>query len=211
MPRKPRVSISSANRTIALCYIRKSWTRDEKDAISPERQRKNIQIACDAHGWIPEWFQDTDGHRSGMHEKNRPEWLRLKGRLGDPDVVALVANDLARLHRKGWRIGDLLDFVSQHGITLFIADPERQMDFSTPQGRMFAQLSAIFDEWYAVDVSQRRRADIAFRKSKGITVGLPPFGTKRDKTTGYLIPSDEGAWLLPDGSWVAGLSVRLLR
>ena len=106
-----------------------------------------------------------------MHEKNRPEWLRLKSRLGDPDVVALVANDLARLHRKGWRIGDLLDFVDQHGIKFVIADPERQMDFSTPQGRMFAQLSAIFDEWYAVDVSQRRKADIAHRKSKGITVG----------------------------------------
>ena len=204
MPRKPR--IASPNRTVALCYVRKSWTRDEKDAISPERQRKNIQAVCDAHDWIPEWYEDTDGHRSGMHEKNRPEWLKLKARLGDPDVAALVANDLARLHRKGWRVGDLLDFVDQHGIKLVIADPERQMDFSTPQGRMFAQLSAIFDEWYAVDVSQRRKADIAHRKSKGITVGLPPFGTTRDKTTGYLMPSDEGAWLLPDGTWAAGLA-----
>lgn len=196
---------ASVDRTIALCYIRKSWTRDEKDAISPERQRKNIQAVCDAHNWMPEWYQDTEGHRSGMHEKNRPEWLRLKSRLSDADVVALVANDLARLHRKGWRIGDLLEFVDQHGITLVIADPERQLDFSTPQGRMFAQLSAIFDEWYAMDISQRRRADIAHRKSKGVTVGRPPFGTKRDKKTGYLMPSDEGAWLLPDSSWVAGV------
>src|SRR5664279_5258907 len=164
MVRQPRSS--ATNRTVALCYIRKSWTRDEKDAISPERQRNNIQAICDAHNWIPEWYQDTEGHRSGMHEKNRPEWLRLKSRLNDSDVVALVANDLARLHRKSWRIGDLLDFVDQHGIKLVIADPERQMDFSTPQGRMFAQLSAIFDEWYAVDVSQRRKADIAHRKSK---------------------------------------------
>lgn len=204
MPRKPRSS-SSVERTKALCYIRKSWTRDEKDAISPERQRKNIQAVCDANQWIPEWYQDTDGHRSGMHEINRPEWMRLKARLNDSDVVALVANDLSRMHRKGWRIGDLLDFVNQHGIKLVIADPERQMDFSTVQGRMFAQLSAIFDEWYAVDVSQRRKADIAYRKSKGITVGLAPFGTKRDKKTGFLMPSDEGAWLLPDGTWQAGL------
>ena len=42
------------------------------------------------------------------------------------------------------------------------------------------------------------------RKAKGITVGLPPFGTKRNKETGYLEASDEGAWLLPDGTWIAG-------
>ena len=139
-----------------------------------------------------------------MYEKNRPGWLALKARLNDPDVIALVANDLARLHRKGWRVGDLLDFVDQHGITLVLADPRRQIDFSTPLGRMFAQLSAIFDEWYATDISERWKADIAHRKSRGITVGLPPFGTRRNKETGYLIPSQEGAWFLPNGTWLAG-------
>src|SRR5690242_16210482 len=98
-------SSSSPTRNVALCYVRKSWTRTEKDAISPERQRKNIQTVCDAHGWIAEWYEDVEGHRSGMHEINRPKWLQLKTRLNDADVVALVANDLARLHRKGWRVG----------------------------------------------------------------------------------------------------------
>lgn len=192
-------------RNIALCYIRKSWTRDDSDQVSPERQRSHIQAVCDAHGWKPEWYEDTDGHRSGMHEKNRPGWLALKTRLGDSDVVALVANDLARLHRKGWRIGDLLDYVEQRGIRLVLADPRRHIDFSSPYGRMFAQLSAIFDEWYATDISERWKASIAHRKSKGITVGLPPFGTKRDKETGFLIPTDEGAWLMPDGTRIAGV------
>lgn len=192
-------------RKVALCYIRKSWTRDDNDQISPERQRAHIESVCTANEWVPEWYEDTDGHKSGMHEKNRPGWLALKTRLNDPDVVALVANDLARLHRKGWRIGDLLDFVEQRGIRLVLADPRRHIDFSSPYGRMFAQLSAIFDEWYATDISERWKASIAHRKSRGITVGLPPFGTKRDPKTRYLVPSDEGVWLLPDGSWTAGL------
>ncbi len=195
---------TKVQRTVALCYVRKSWTRDETDQISPERQRDHIKAICELNGWQAEWYEDTEGHRSGMHEKNRPGWLALKQRLGDADVVALVANDLARLHRKGWRIGDLLDYVEQRGIRLVLADPRRQIDFSTPYGRMFAQLSAIFDEWYATDVSERWKASISHRKSKGISVGLPPFGTKRDKKTGYLIPSDEGAWLLPNGTWIAG-------
>jgi len=191
-------------RNVALCYVRKSWTKDEKDSISPERQKAHIQAVCDANGWIPEWYEDTEGRKSGMHEKNRPAWMALKGRLKDADVVALVANDLARLHRKAWRIGDLLEFVEQHGIRLVLADPSRQIDFSTPYGKIFAQLSSIFDDWYAQDISIRRKADISFRKSQGKTVGIPPFGTKRDKKTGFLIPSDEGAWLLPDRTWEAG-------
>jgi DNA invertase Pin-like site-specific DNA recombinase len=195
---------SKVQRNVALCYIRKSWTRDESDQISPERQRSHIQAVCEVNGWKPEWYEDAEGHRSGMYEKNRPGWLALKARLGDPDVIALVANDLARLHRKGWRIGDLLDYVEQRGIRLVLADPRRHIDFSSPYGRMFAQLSAIFDEWYATDISERWKASIAHRKARGITVGLPPFGTKRDKQTGFLVPSDEGAWLMPDRTWVAG-------
>lgn len=207
-------TLAMVNRNIALCYVRKSWTNKDKpagegneetniDHISPERQRAHIRAVCEANGWIAEWYEDVDGHRSGMFEKNRPGWLALKARLGDPDVVAIVANDLARLHRKGWRVGDLLDFVDQQGIKLVLADPRRQIDFSTPYGRMFAQLSAIFDEWYAIDVSERWKADIAHRKAQGKTVGLPPFGTKRNRE-GYLVPSDEGAWLMPDGAWKAG-------
>ena len=202
MARKKRSQPTQRN--VALCYVRKSWTRDDNDQVSPERQRSHIQNVCDANGWQTEWYEDTDGHRSGMHEKNRPGWLALKARLSDPDVVALVANDLSRLHRKGWRVGDLLDFVEQRGIRLVLADPRRHIDFSSPYGRMFAQLSAIFDEWYATDISERWKASIAHRKARGITVGLPPFGTKRAKKTGFLIPSDEGAWLLPDGTWQAG-------
>jgi hypothetical protein len=120
----PRKKVVSAqNRQVALCYIRLSFTRYEreediaaanvddpdakrsdaqKDKDSPERQRANIQLECDRRGWIPEWYSDTEGHKSGQSEKNRPGWLALKARLGDPDVVAIVANDLARLHRKGW-------------------------------------------------------------------------------------------------------------
>src|SRR3954453_16994393 len=98
--------------TIALCYIRRSWVREKKDLVSPLIQREAIQRVCETHGWIAEWYEDADGHKSGMYENNRPGWLALKARMSDRDVVAIVAYDLSRLHRRGWRIGDLLDFVS---------------------------------------------------------------------------------------------------
>ncbi len=193
----------SVQRTIALCYVRLSLTRDETDLDSPERQRANIQAACDKHGWTPEWYEDTEGHRSGTKEKNRPGWLALKERLGDPDVAAVVANDLARLHRKGWRVGSLLDYLDEHHVGLVLAAPGRDFDFTGPQGRMMIMLIAMMDEWYAMDTAQRQKDSVRYRRSRGIAVGRLPFGTIQPKN-GFLERSPFGVWFLPDGSIVEG-------
>ncbi len=122
LPPKPNNSVP---RTTALCYVRLSLTRDENDLNSPARQHANIEAECARRGWVPQWFEDTEGHKSGTKEENRPGWLALKDRLGDPDVVAVVANDLSRLHRKGWRVGSLIDFLEQHGVGLVLAAPRK--------------------------------------------------------------------------------------
>ncbi len=192
------------NANVALCYVRQSVTRDDNDTNSPDRQRANIGAMCEAKGWIAEWYEDTGGHKSGRSEKGRPQWLALKKRLNDPDVVALVANDLSRLHRKGWRVGDLIETLNNLDVALTLASPSRQqIDTSTQQGRMLVQLGAMFDEYYAEDVAQRAKDSVQYRKAQGITIGRPPFGTLRNEE-GQLIPSNEGAWLLSDGTFVAG-------
>ena len=189
----------------ALCYVRQSFTRDKDDNNSPERQKANIQAVCDRQGWVPEWFVDAEGHKSGTQEKNRPGWLALKARLQDPDVVALVANDLARIHRKAWHVGRTLEMLDELGVRLVFAAPGRDLDTATPQGRLLINFLAMQDEAYANDVAQRSQDSIQHRKGRGITVGMPPFGTIRNRE-GYLVPSPEGAWLLPDGSWTAGVA-----
>jgi DNA invertase Pin-like site-specific DNA recombinase len=199
----PKKQLEATQRNTALCYVRLSLTRDESDLDSPERQRANILSVCQKHGWTPEWYEDTEGHRSGTKEKNRPGWLALKGRLGDPDVAAVVANDLARLHRKGWRVGSLLDFLDEHRVGLALAAPGRDFDFTGPQGRMMIMLIAMMDEWYAMDTSQRQKDSVRYRRSKGIAVGRLPFGTIQPKN-GFLVRSPFGVWLLPDGSIVEG-------
>ena len=199
MPRK--AAPKPAN--VALCYVRQSYTRDANDMTSPERQRANIERVVEQNGWVAEWFEDVDGHKSGRYVKNRPGWLSLLKRLSAGNVKVLVANDLSRLHRKGWRVGDLVDHLEQYDVDLVIAEPGREVDTSTPMGRMFIYFTAMFDEYYSEDIAQRAKASIQHRKGKGITVGITPFGTVRDKA-GFLEPTDEGAWLLPDGCWQAG-------
>ena len=193
-----------ASRTVALCYIRQSYTRNENDMHSPERQRANIEAYCAKKGWTPEWYVDAEGHQSGRSVKNRPGWLALEERLGDPDVVALVANDLARIHRKTWRIGQLLERAKEANVQVVLAEPGREIiDTSTPMGELYITILAMQDEAYANDISHRAKDSIQYRKSQGKTVGLPPFGSIRN-SEGYLIPDPAGAWLLPNGEFVAG-------
>ncbi|NLF79241.1 MAG: recombinase family protein [Chloroflexi bacterium] len=75
-PKKKKRS-DSAPAQIALCYVRQSFTRDETDKDSPERQRANIERACQENGWTPEWYEDAEGHKSARTVKNRPGWLAL--------------------------------------------------------------------------------------------------------------------------------------
>ncbi len=190
-------------RKFALCYVRMSYTLNASEADSPERQEANCRAFCERKGWLPAFYYDVDKHKSGTQEKNRPGWLALKQRMDDPDVVAIVSNDLARLHRKGWRVGQLIDWVEEHGIYLALAAPGRELDFSDPRDRLTATFIAMLDEYYAADIGTRVKDSIVYRKSKGVTVGRPPFGTIRN-ADGYLIPSPYGAWRLPNGDFVSG-------
>jgi DNA invertase Pin-like site-specific DNA recombinase len=203
------------NARIALCYIRLSSSKQTESATaegsrntpvfiedSPDRQRANIEAECAKRGWIPEWHTDVHGHRSGREENNRPGWMALQRRIGDPDVVAIVANDLARLHRKGWRVGRLLDLCHEHGLELVMAAPGRQIDFTGIAGRMMASLIGMMDEWYAEDLSMRAKNAIVYRKRQGKVINLP-FGSARD-TQGFMIPTTDGAWLLSNGKHQKG-------
>jgi DNA invertase Pin-like site-specific DNA recombinase len=194
---------SRVPRKIALCYVRLSCTKNESDRQSPERQRANIQRICEREGWIPEWYEDADGHKTGTQVKNRPGWQELEKRLNDPDVVALISNDSGRMHRKTWRVGYLLEQLDEKAIRLILALQDREYDASDPTDRLLLTFMAMQDEHYALDIAEKARDSVRFRKAQGKTVGMPPFGTIRDEE-GYLTPTPYGAWLLPDGSWVAG-------
>ncbi len=193
----------AAERKVALCYIRLSQTRNASDLTSPERQRANIELACQKYGWIPEWYEDAKGHKSATKEHNRPAWLALKERLKDPDVVAIVVNEQSRAMRNAWRAIKLFEELPHYGIKLYLASIDRTIDISTPDGRMTAYFQAFMDDLYALDASRRALDSVSHRKRKGESIGIPPFGTIRDEN-GHLISTPYGAWFMPDGSFVAG-------
>jgi DNA invertase Pin-like site-specific DNA recombinase len=200
---EPNKIQGTQSRHVAVGYVRQSFTRHGKDVDSPERQRANIEAVAHLYGFDLELYEDAEGHKSGYTEKDCPGWHRAEARLSDPDVAALIANDLARVHRKGWRIGKLIDFLEERNVRLILAAPGRQVDLSTPFGRIIVMFFAMCDEWYVLDASQRQLDSIAHRRKQGQTIGLPCLGVIRN-TDGYYVPTQEGAWLLRDGRHMPG-------
>ena len=197
---------STTERKVALCYIRLSHNPNGEESASPEVQRDNCARKCAEHDWIPEWYSDDKGSHSGRFVTNRPQWQELDKRLSDPDVAALVVNDLARAHRKEWRVGEMLERLESLGVRLVQAAPGRDIDSSTWHGKLLLTYIAQHDQYYADDLSHRQADSIRRRKAKGITVGIYPFGTIRDPETGFLISSPYGVWLAPDGTYAIGLN-----
>lgn len=188
---------------VALGYIRLSQTRDKSDLNSVERQKANIKKVCDANNWTLELYEDADKHKSGTSVKERLEWQRLEARLLDNDVVALVANDMSRIHRKMWRVGQLIEKLENNKIILVLADDKRWIDFNNSNDVAQIKLMGWFDEQYADDARKRAESSVRYRRENGITIGMPPFGTTRDENK-MLIRTLEGAWLLADGAFQAG-------
>ncbi|MBK9745787.1 MAG: recombinase family protein [Chloroflexi bacterium] len=200
---KRKSSAPEVERRVALCYIRLSQTKNESDLKSPERQRANLLAACERYGWTPEWYEDTDKHKSGTKEDNRPQWMALKRRLNDPDIAVLAVNDTSRAMRNTWRALKLFEDMSSSDVKLYIAWADRLVDIKNPDGRPTLLFQVMVDETYALEGARRAKDSISYRKNKNITVGQPPFGTVRDKK-GYLVASLDGAWKLPTGGWQAG-------
>jgi DNA invertase Pin-like site-specific DNA recombinase len=195
-----RKDVGMTEKKTGLIYIRLSQTRDESDENSVERQIANCVKVCEENGWKYELFIDAEGHKSGTTTKGRYGWQDLINRLDDPEVVAVIANDSSRLHRKAWQMGKFIEELHERKIQLVFASSASSPDLSTPMGQVQVQFRALFDQIYADDIRTKAIDSVNYRKSKGVSIGLPPFGTVRDNN-GYLVPSPEGYWIMPDGTY----------
>jgi DNA invertase Pin-like site-specific DNA recombinase len=206
-------------RNVALCYIRESYSSTNQDvqqkhddsrnpnlfkSASNERQIANLQAICDREGWIAKFYEDVGGHKSGRSKKNRNDWKRLEQDLAKPNVVALIGNDMARFHRNSLNMQLLIVRLQELDVKLVLANsPYGEVDIFSPQGRLLLNVYSWSDEMFAEYLSEKAKDSVKFRKKRGITVGMPPFGTQRN-AHGYLEPSTDGVWLLNDGTWQKG-------
>jgi len=185
-------------RNVALCYVRKSMVRTATDAVSPERQRANCQAEATRRGYVPEFYEDAEGHRSGRSEKGRPGWLAFKDQLARPDVAAVIVESLSRASRSVKDLATLLDELQAREIAL--VSLKEQIDTATAMGRAFIGIIAVINQFESDIASERMKMTITFkREHKGQHFGYTPFGCERDQAAdGALRPSREGVWRIGD-------------
>lgn len=140
---------------VALGYVRLSQTFSNSDRYSVEQQKANIEKVCRANNWALELYQDKDKQESDTAIKKRLEWQRLEARLLDDDVVALVANDMQTIHRKMWRVGELINRLSKNNTLLIWANENKEVDFSDNTEIAKIYLLSWFEEQYAEDARKR--------------------------------------------------------
>jgi DNA invertase Pin-like site-specific DNA recombinase len=147
----------------AIGYLRVS-TEDQARGLSLESQRQAIAtyaarkpdiVLCD-------WVSD---HASGRSLRRRPGLQSALERLQTGEADALIVSRFDRFTRAARDFYDMLDRAKNEGWSLVCLEPE--LDMTTPHGRMFAGMVAVFAEFERELISQRQLESIAARKAAG--------------------------------------------
>jgi len=167
----------TATRSTGLVYTRVSKL-DEKDrarALSPEMQLEQCRELPALHGLKIEHYEDLD--YSGKDTK-RPGYQAMVERIRQEDVAIVAAYSLSRISRS------VRDFYTFHEEVLkpagvaFVSATE-SLDTSTPQGRAFMGMTAVWAQMERELTSERIRDSIAQKTSNGGIVGPIPAGYRR--------------------------------
>ena len=157
----------------ALLYARVSTADKGQDW---QAQIEELRQVARQRGWavVGEFHDMTSGARAlrpGLCEAMK--WCRA----GGIDIFAAVATD--RVARSVRNLLDLVDELEALGCKLS-ATREGALDATTPQGRAFLQVRAVFAELERNLTSERVREGLAVRRARGVRLGRPPSGRYDD-------------------------------
>jgi putative DNA-invertase from lambdoid prophage Rac len=148
----------------ALLYARVSTADKGQDYAA---QLEELRKVARQRGWdvVGEHYDVTSGTKA-----NRPglDYLLGRCRLGDADILAATATD--RLARSTKNLIDLVDQLDSFGVKL-ACTREGAVDATTPQGRAFMQVRAVFAELERNLTAERIREGLAVRRARGVKLG----------------------------------------
>jgi DNA invertase Pin-like site-specific DNA recombinase len=150
----------------ALLYARVSTADKGQDYTA---QLEELQRVADQRGWqvIGQVWDVTSGARA-----IRPGIVKAlaRARAGEYDILAAVATD--RIARSVKNLIDLVDELEALGVKLALTR-EGTVDVTTPQGRAFMQVRAVFSELERNLTAERVREGLAVRRARGERLGRP--------------------------------------
>ena len=120
---------------------------------------------------------------------NRPGFNDMMRQLEENHAAALLVKDLSRLGRNYIEVGRLMEeFFPEHDIRLVAVSDN--IDTDEGENEM-APIRNLFNEWYARDISKKRRISNKIKGNAGEPMGQPPFGYMKD-------PENPKHWIIDE-------------
>lgn len=161
----------------AFIYLRLSRDDNlEGESYSIGNQKKLLMKAAKDMGYTNIVVFVDDGV-SGV-TMNRPGFNDMMQQLEEGRAAALFVKDLSRLGRNYIEVGRLMeDFFPEHNIRLVAVSDN--IDTDEGENEM-APIRNLFNEWYARDISKKRRISNKIKGNAGEPMGQPPYGYMKD-------------------------------
>lgn len=172
----------------AFIYLRLSRDDNlEGESYSIGNQKKLLTKAAKDLGYSNIVTFIDDGV-SGV-TMNRPGFNDMMRQLEENRAAALLVKDLSRLGRNYIEVGRLMEeFFPEHNIRLVAVSDN--IDTDEGENEM-APIRNLFNEWYARDISKKRRISNKIKGNAGEPLGQPPYGYIKD-------PDNPKHWIIEE-------------
>ena len=184
----------------AALYCRLS--RDDNmdsESNSIQNQKKILQKVAKEKGYTDTIFFVDDGV-TGTTMK-RPGFQKMLTAIEAGYISAVFVKDLSRLGRNYIEVGKLTEeFFPQHDVRLIAVSDGVDSDEGEDD---FTPFRNIMNEWYAKDISKKRKIVNKMKGNAGIPLSQPPYGYMKN-------PDDPRFWVIdPDAADVVRRIYRL--
>ena len=175
-------------RSTAFLYERLSRDDNlEGESYSIGNQKKLLAKVAKEKGYT-NLVHFLDDGISGV-TMDRPGFVEMIRQLEQGKAAAVFVKDLSRLGRNYIEVGRLTEeFFPDHDIRLVAVSD----NIDTAEGENeLAPIRNLFNEWYARDISKKRRISNKIKGNAGEPMGQPPYGYIKD-------PNDPKHWIVDD-------------
>ena len=184
----------SASDKTAFIYVRLSRDDElEGESYSISNQKKLLTKVAKDKGYTNIVVFCDDGI-SGV-TMNRPEFNKMIEQIQLGKASAVFIKDLSRLGRNYIEVGRLTEeFFPEHNIRLVSVSD----NLDTEEGESeLTPIKNLFNEWYARDISKKRRISNKIKGGSGIPLSPPPYGyIKSPDNSQHWIIDEEAAYVV---------------
>jgi len=161
----------------AILYVRLSRDdNQEGDSYSIQNQKKLLVKVAKEKGYSNLITLSDDGI-SGV-TMNRPGFQEMVQLIEAGKASAVFVKDMSRLGRNYIEVGRLTeDFFPEYNIRLVAVSDNIDTDEGENE---LTPIRNLFNEWYARDISKKRRISNKIKGNAGEPMGPPPYGYEKD-------------------------------